>query len=325
MPNIAVIGVGNLGGRHAQSLAALDFPCNIQIIDTSETSLNRAGEWFAGMNPSPYLKLEKLTGIEDAADKIDIAIVATNANVRAAVTEKLLSAKNVRYLILEKVLFQNPEDYPKINALIKAHGCKTWVNCPRRTVTFYKQLKSLYAEEKIFDFSVTGANWELGCNSIHFLDMLAFISGSSAGFSFDTSGLDKKLIDNKRPGFKEFTGVLRGSSRNCANFAFSATQAGSQPHLITIRSENTACMIKEFEAKAYLYQSKNKWTEEVHALDGKYQSQLTSIIVADILKTGGCELTPYEESMQLHEAYIEALIDFLNNTQEEKTQICPIT
>ena len=268
MPNIVVIGVGNLGGRHVQSLAALDFPCNIQIIDTSEDSLNRAEGWFMSQNPNASLKFEKLKNIEDISDNVDVAIIATNANIRASITEKLLSTKKVRYLILEKVLFQNPKDYLKIEEILKTQGCKTWINCPRRTITFYKSLKSLYANEKIFDFSVTGANWELGCNSIHFLDMLAFISGSAEDFKFDTSRLDEKLINNKRPGFREFTGVLRGSGRNCANFAFSAAATGSQPHLITIRSENTACIIKEFEAKAYLYQAQNKWEEEVFQLDG---------------------------------------------------------
>ena len=56
-----------------------------------------------------------------------------------------------------------------------------------------------------------------------------------------------------------------------------------------------------------------------------YQSQLTNIVLDDVLENGSCLLPTYQESDKLHRPFIKGVIDFINNKLEGNTDICPLT
>lgn len=326
MRQIAIVGAGNLGGRHLQALAMLKEPANIYIVDVSEDSLSRAVKWFNEKKPESFLSLKALTNIGDLPNEIDLLINATSANVRAWLTARLLKEKEIKYMILEKVLFQREADYDSIGELIAKSNCKTWVNCPRRTVSFYQTLSEIVRGQTEIEFCMSGVNWGLGCNTVHFLDLLAFLTGDTS-FVLSSKKLDAEIEESKRKGFKEFTGTLTGHCASCAYISLTSKKEGQEPPLITLRNPNFACLIKESEQKAYLMRSDNKWVIEEYSLNGKYQSDLTNLIAENIFENGECELTPYNESVEIHLPFIRVMLDFINNNKkvEERTDICPIT
>ena len=55
-----------------------------------------------------------------------------------------------------------------------------------------------------------------------------------------------------------------------------------------------------------------------------FQSQLTNIVIEEILDTGDCGLTPYQESARLHKAFLEPLSAFFREQGFEEG-LCPIT
>ena len=144
MRNLVLIGAGQLGSRHLQALSKVNFPTKIEVVDPLPASLDVARSRFNEMPFNPNISgINFYSSLNDISKEIDLAIVATNADVRADVIRMLISSCNVKNLVLEKVLFQKVEDYVEILSLLEGDGINAWVNHPRRMFQFYKKLKQL--------------------------------------------------------------------------------------------------------------------------------------------------------------------------------------
>ena len=65
---------------------------------------------------------------------------------------------------------------------------------------------------------------------------------------------------------------------------------------------------------------------EQKEFDMPFQSQLTNIVIDEILSTGKCSLTPYEESATLHKVYLNCLLSHLRIVKSDETiDECRIT
>ena len=102
----------------------------------------------------------------------------------------------MKYLILEKVVFQSIQDFEDIIELLKINQIKAWVNCPRRMYKFYQEVQKQIGNGEQIIYTIRGGNWEMGCNSIHFIDLISFISGET-DFSITSSDLDTKILKKK--------------------------------------------------------------------------------------------------------------------------------
>ena len=325
MVNIAIIGAGQIGSRHLQALSQLNRLTNIQIVDPDYKSLERARERFLQVQKNKNIqKVEYFKSIVDLSNNLELVIIATTSDKRREVIEKLLLQKKVHYVILEKVLFQKIEDYAIVNNLLARNNVKAWVNCPRRMIDFYKQLKSKFKEVKRVDYRVSSSNLGIGCNSIHFLDLFAFLTGQT-NFVLFSDQLDSNIIMSKRPGFLEFTGTLYGTSSRGSNITITSYLKGNAPLIISINSEVISCLIREGGGKAWISEKVNNWTWEEISFTIPYQSQLTNLVVQNILDAGECDLTKYEESWNIHIPLLKSLIFYLQKQKMEEIDLCPIT
>lgn len=320
---VYIIGGGQIGSRHLQALKTVKIPIEIKIIDPSDKSLKMAQERYDSMpegqikHPVSYLKK-----IPKNANFVDLAIVATSSNVRATVTKELLEKAKVRYLILEKLLFQKREDFTAMESLFNQLNVKVWVNCPMRVMPFYRNLKKDFNKEKIY-YHVTGNISGLVTDVIHYIDHMAYLIGSN-DFVLDTKKLDKKPKPSKRKGFLELTGTLLVYFKNGSIGIFSNPLRGLSPKLVEIFDYKKRCIIKESESKCWVSRADNWQWEEVDATV-PYQSQLTTGIVEKILSVGNCELTTYKESKKTHLLLLEPLRKFLNKNSKKKFNYYPFT
>jgi hypothetical protein len=325
MTTIAIIGVGGIGSRHLQALAALKRPARIQIVDVSEQSIASAEKLFFEANPAPELTLEHFSSLGSLDDNLDVVIVATSSLVRRALVTDLLTTKKVKYLILEKVLFPQVEDFAAVRELITASGCQVWVNCPRRMNGVYPQLREELCGAKHLTISVTGSDWGLGCNAVHYIDLIVYLTGSAENLKISADGLDSEILEGKRKGYIEFTGCLTGSVANCDHFMLDSDKKPGIPGLVTIRTPEKLFVVKEAARKLYAFRSANGWDCEETSYQGVFQSQMTNRVVDSLLDTGDCPLTPYEESTALHIPFLQALLGFANKQTGENKTLCPIT
>lgn len=325
MKNIAIIGAGQLGSRHLQALAGLDGGASIQVVDPSPKSLQVAQERYLQVDNGPQgPTVQFLTDIGGLSPQIDFCVVATGADVRYRVLESLLASRQVTYLLLEKVLFQSVAELEAAGDLLRKSGASAWVNCPRRLYPFYASLKEKTAPVGDVRYAVTGGEWGMACNAIHFLDHLAWLVEDEL-VSLDFSGLERTIHQSKRPGFIEVFGTLRGRFSRGAEIELTATRGATPAPRLTVVSSGQRLDVDETSREAFVRRETENWREEKVTFDLPFQSALTHLVVQDLSAHGSCGLTPFDESARLHRVFLEGLTAFLEEVSGHGYPRCPIT
>lgn len=321
MYHVAVIGAGQLGSRHLQGLSLVNFPCIFYMVDPFQESLLRARQRMEEMPPNDnVVDLIALTDIDGLPKRVDLAILATTADIRLTILEQLLSHCKVSYLVLEKVLFQREIDYVTAGQLLESHGAKAWVNCPRRMYDIYRDVKHFFSNDLIQYMQVHGGDWGLGCNGIHFADLFNYLTGEIVGI-YDATQLNRGTYPSKRAAFVEFGGSLSGQS-STAHFSLTAQHGSNSRHLIMIRGEKHSCLLDEQAGQIWFLDEINGWHNA--SFTTPYQSQITGNVAMEILQSGSCYLPDYNTSVAIHLPFIRVLNQHLS-VIDVNVAVCPIT
>lgn len=322
--HIALIGAGQLGSRHLQGLAGLDLPCEIDVVDPSTDALDVARQRFSEVPVNSCIQAVRYhSDVSALPARIDYAVVATGADVRLTVLQQLIPGREVRAMLLEKVLFQRLGDYALAQALLAASKTRTWVNCSRRLYPIYGDIAAFFAIEPLREFRAVGGAWGLGCNSIHFIDLLGMLTGQ-VPTDVSTQGLDPDLVPSKRKGFKEFTGSLRGRA-GATQFEIASWAGSSARLLLTMRSDSRTCVVDETAGQAFLLDSTATGGWETRNFRIPWLSQISTSIATDILARGHCGLTPFAQSTDYHLPLLSALGTHASEACGTDADFCPVT
>jgi len=323
MKKIYIIGAGQLGSRHLQALKNIKSPLEVKVIDPSKKSLATAKERYEAMPGFARHEIEYLEKIKTGGEDIDLAIIVTSSSVRRKVVEEILDISKVKYFILEKLLFQKEKDYSDIVKILRKFGSKAWVNCSMRNMPFYASLKDQTKGSRISYF-VTGSQFGLVTNSIHYIDHMAYLAGD-LDYTVDITGLDPKPIKSKRPGFLELNGTISVHFKNGSTGTITCYPTGDAPVQVEIYSEKFRCISRESEGKAWISSSDKGWKwKEVEARI-PYQSEATASLVRNIFSSGECVLVSLEDSIKLHLPLLKALRKHLNSRSDKKFNYYPFT
>ena len=315
MENIAIIGVGALGKRHLQSMVELQGQYNIYAVEINEEVIKVLADEFPNVN--------FVTTTEGLPNELEAVVIATNSNIRRLLFEQLIYHSTVKNIIFEKVLFQKEEDYYFVQNKLAELNINAWVNCARREWDSYKLLKDELNEFNELYISAIGGQWGIGCNAIHILDLIEYLSGSEIE-NLDISKLDNKVIESKRKGFYEFFGTISGISGKCKNFNISCMDKSNLPFRIEITTEKSRYMIDEGNNYLLISDEESNWQWKQREFKQVYQSQMTGRVIKSIIDDGTCNLADYESSMKLHLKYILPLIEFFKSSGMGE-DLCPIT
>lgn len=322
MFRIYIIGAGQIGSRHLQALKNVRFQLNITVVDPLEKSLSVAKQRYDEVPVAKDLHTVNYSSQTPKSQKIDLVIIATTSNVRAKVTEDILKNNRVRYLILEKILFDRKADYQKVGRIIAREKVKAWVNCPMRVRPVYKEIKEALSGKKI-SFRMTGSQWGLATNAIHYLDFISHLTGS-ASFTVDTSHLEKKVWPTRRKGFVELHGTLFADFTNGSHCELTEYNSGNAPWFIEILNQDRRYLIQGLD-KIWNSHAQDQWQWKERAFKTPLVSETTTGIAEDLLKNGRCALTPYQDSVKIHLALLEPLRLFLNKSFVKKYNYYPFT
>lgn len=323
MKQVLLIGAGQLGSRHLQGLARTSQSLSIHLLDPSTESLARARKRFEEIDGWQRHSLSTVACAGDLPSAIDLAISATTSDYRLASLKAALTATRIDALVLEKVLFRSLEEYADAAALLAEHDVRTWVNCARRMFPGYQALKEFFADDTPQLLHVTGGEWGLGCNGIHFVDLFAFLAGTTT-IEFSTAALDPIVHPGKRAGFAEYSGTLLGRAAT-RQLLLQSTHGGRQRHLIVIRSAGKTAIVDEVAGMVrMLDEQAGAWEDQ--AFRCPYQSELTAEIANQVFDGQRLILPSFAESALLHKSFISALLVHHNrHSGEIETSICPIT
>ncbi|NCC54627.1 MAG: dehydrogenase [Erysipelotrichia bacterium] len=322
MHKVAIIGSGQLGSRHLQGIKTANIELSIEVVDSNIESLKVAENRYYEIVANQYTKaIRFISSIDDLSNDLDIVIIATSSAPRYIITKELIEKKHVRNIIFEKVLFQNEDHFYEIYNMLNTFGINAWVNCPRRMFDYYNDIKQELNDTDKLIFTVSGGEWGLGCNSIHFIDIFSYLAKQSS-YTLLTDGLNKKVYPSKRSGYIEFCGILSGITERGDIFNLISQENSSITPLISIVSQNKKFVIDETNGTMTFFKDNNWETSKINV---PYQSQLTGKLIEDILLNKNSGITKYEESMNLHLPYIKSLLDYYNSLTGENSKNCPIT
>ncbi len=315
---ILLVGAGQLGSRYLQGLIMSKFNLEITVVDTSLNSLETAKlRWNETGGEDSVHQVRWLESLPLDPLSVDVAIIATSAKGRSSVVERIAGTIEVRYWVLEKMLTQSHKELLVIHSAIA--GCTgVWVNIPRRMMAWHQSLKEAFSGKGSLKVSFSAGLWGLACNSIHFIDLVAWWSGETL-VSIDTKGLDHCWRESKRSGYFEITGVLFAYFSGGTSLRLSSKEeAETQPIQVVL---NSGLLWNVDETAGIAHSSCGE------RIDGsiEFQSQLSGRLLDDILHQGNCDLPLLDESSSMHAIFLDAMLAHWNLSQKRNDDIVPIT
>lgn len=282
---IGIIGVGNIGTRYLQGLAKTFPETDFYLVD-SEARLNELRSLHIGR--SRYF-----SSLDAITEHIDLYIVATSSVARLALYKQCL-ARNPRFIILEKYLFQSR---PEFTEALKIATVPTYVN---------QWMYGSGAFKRIFDagaktVKLSGSNWGLACNAVHWIDVLQRHMGILTLQVGSQSVIDS-VFESKRPGYEEVYG----------KWVFEDAESGKSFELIDRPDPGNPAanpgMSFDVDGVSYFFDYKSVFKDKVVIGQFPYFSEQVGEIVAELFETNACRLPTLQKSVSQH-LLIEDILD----------------
>lgn len=310
---ILIIGYGNIGLRHTQSLFKKNYV--IYIVDPKIDHIDK----LPNSNKKNIFYFNDTKKIKEK--KFDLLISATTSQIRYKTT--LLAIKNfqIKNIIFEKVVFNKNNEFVKMEKILKKNKIKSWVNCPLRNMIVFKRIKKLIKQSDKLLVIVKGSRWNMASNSIHYLDLYNYFDNTE--FNTFKNKLSKKIYFSKRKGFFELYGqieflinkkkfLLLENTKKFITFTIDIAFDNHSFHLAFAKRSN--------QIKHYF---KNKLKKKGKFIIEK-QSNMTSKVVEKIFAHKDPGLISFTKSIILHRIMIK-LLSHHKKRNLKKVKSYPIT
>ena len=296
---VAVIGLGNIGKRHVQSLLNLKLDLSILIVENDpEKFFSFKREFSREISSNSYIDINFRDHLFSGLS-VDVCIVATQNTFRHEIIEFLNTNNNILSWILEKPLSNSLESLLHINSSLE--DCEAaYVNLTRETMESYISFKSNFSQKiKLCErILITGNEWGLASNAIHFLRVFEWLTDSKfIDLHFEGSN---QLIPTKREGFFDLRSKLVGVMSN-----------GSIIELIDSAQFNRIEIKLIFpDSEFFIYEEESLLIIDDLATDIftlELQSSLTGNYVRDLITFGNCKLPILKSVLDLERMMLMAL------------------
>lgn len=293
MANVLIVGFGNIGLRHFESIVNFKKIKKIFIYDINYTKLITFKKKLIHKNKN---KIVILKNLNQNKKKFLLSIIATNSNVRFSLFQKIVNNFKVKHFILEKIVFQHPNEFDSTKEIIKKEKIKCWINCPRRTWSIFKNLKKKILRKKKISIFIYGSRWGIISNTMHFIDLFIFLT-EARNIKLDLNKLSKKFYKTKRKGFFDTTGRIK--------------VINSLGHKLTLiddqNSDKNKFIFKLIQKNYHFYYDQNNLKNKFKV---PYQSSETIKHLKNILKKGSCNLPSYTKTYKFHKMFSEDICKF---------------
>ena len=123
---IVVVGCGNIGFRHFQSLLKIISSVNLWIIENSLT------------------RIDEIKDLINLKDKYKNNVIYSNKLLN--VLKKIINYSSIKFILFEKFLFPKVSHYSDANKILKKNNIRSWVHMPVQDFPFFK-----FISKYIFD------------------------------------------------------------------------------------------------------------------------------------------------------------------------------
>ena len=229
--------------------------------------------------------------------KIDLLILSTYSTDRLKIFKKLTSLCEIRNALFEKIVFTDKASFDEAIAIKKKYNIKIWVNCLRREVPIYNEIKNKIGNRNIA-LSYTGCNWGMGSNVIHFIDLFFYLKKTK---NIKIISKIKKIISSKRKNFNEILGHINFIDQNNNKLYLEDSKRYMQNKL-EIKFGDKKFVLKNGEVTCKINNiiiNKKKINENV--------SEITRIFVNKLFAKDKIKLTTLEKSKIYHQIFFQII------------------
>ena len=302
MVRVVVVGCGGIGSRHVQGAAKCPEVSQIDCVEISEDNISLSKSRLKEIDHDK--KVNFYRQITDLTGNVDVCIIATPSGVRKKVLLDVLEQVTVRSFILEKIVFQDEEEFELIIETLASRGIKCWVNCYSRAEERYKYIKDNISKNEILKMEAAypnPPNFNLASSAIHSIDLFCYFRDNYQ-LDLDLSGLEDTLISSKHVGYSEFRGTIKAKNNLGDSLVIMPAPVDSLTY--TIRSEDTEYVCSENKD----YFTLNSGTPKA-VIESKFlwQNSLTNLYINDIVNNNKCALPTLEESFKIHRVMFESI------------------
>ena len=313
---ILIVGFGGIGCRHTQSLLDDGFN-DIYIYDTNTDNIYNNIK-LIGYDLAEIKIVNSLNDLD--SDYIDFVIISTSSEHRFDIFNKLVQ-KDIKYFLLEKIVFQSMEEFRKASQLIDDKKLFAYCNFPNRYFINYANLRQEIMFSSKADFYISSGDCGIACSGIHYLDLFEYLTCSSI---IETKSLLEKWTKNNKRGnsYIDFSGVFFAKNEKNNNMELFFDKSHNGGCMIRILLENKIVILSETDLSHYSI-NKNNEVIDNQSFNIKPQSQLTSKMVEDIYSHNSL-LPTINESMNAHYHLFKECQKTINPNYTVDSK-CPVT
>lgn len=318
---VLIAGLGNIGYRHLQSILNVNYYIDLYLIDKSLNNLSNIKNKLIKLDKKKKIKSLNINNKPIIINKrIDVAIISTNSDVRYSLLKKIIKTNKVKYLILEKFLFQSIYHYQSVRSLVKK--TKVFVHCPLRNYPSFKYVKKICIKKKIIKMYVYQKDLGICCNSIHYLDLFSYLTNSNS-FTLVKNDLKNKIYLSKRKNFIEFKGNLLIKNSKDSYLSINDNYNCGDNITIILEFKNSKIQFEFLYKNKIIIVKKNDIIIKKFSLP--YTSETTEMYVKNLLANGKCDLPNYTISSKQHIFLLSLFLDHYSNIKKKKFNACPIS
>ncbi len=317
MKTILLVGCGGLGIRHAESILN-NQNYFLHIIDNSKKRVVDINKKFK----SKKNNLKVSSSLSSLYKFYDLIIIATTSYKRENILKDIIKKTYSKNYILEKIVFTSINPYNYFINYFKNKKINCWVNCPNRFYDSYNFLKKKLNKNYKLSMIVSGNNWGLASNFVHYTDLFSFLT-NKISLEIESFNLDNKVIKSKRKNFVEFNGSIILKTMN-------------GEYLNIFHNKNTFDTIVTIEIingkLSFLYREGDKYAtlhfnNEILKIPFKipFQSSITENYLKNIFSNKKLNLPSLEEHYKINVNIIRELIKFYNLSNSGKKEYVPIS
>ena len=295
MKKILLVGLGQLGTRYLEGIR--DDQTKWIEVHLLEHDAKMAAACLEKLKARTELlkKCKWHNSIDTIEGVFDIVAVITSASDRPAIVSAISDKLLVKNWLLEKVLSTTLGGLDALEGRLRKQ--RVWVNTPRRLTSLYSVVKNYLPSGPVsFDVNIKGL--EIGCNSIHFIDLLEWLTGETLTSLSVIATTD--WFDAKRRGYKEFDGQI-----------IAEYSAGSELRIDNVCELKAEGLSADFGGMRALIDEERGVKISDTFLTGRveYQSELMGGIIQRILETGECDLPTLTTSLRQHRCLLQAILE----------------
>jgi len=314
-----ILGVGNIGFRHAQGLSRLsEKNLEIYLFDVSDKYLSIFKEEINILKKKTKLFLVKNNFSEIKSIEFDIVIIATTADKRVKSLNSILNEIKTKLILIEKPICNSIKD---LNFLKDISSKNIFINFPRRYCDWHNKIKDKIIRDysnEILDISITGKNLGIACNISHYIDLVNMWT-SCYPLKVDGSNLDE-WKNSKRKGFYEVDGSLEIYFNNNHKLKLISDKKFND-HKVSISSQlkKNICVINYSEGYA-------KFDDQVK-INGKskFQSESTNILYESLVLKEKYSISDLNLGIKCYEKVLFSLIRHWNKKNKSNVNKIMIT